>query len=60
MFRIIKRLPWIAIGAAVAWFLDPRSGAERRREARERISGLTARAEPVDDTPMGATRKAAA
>ena len=30
MFRIIKRSPWIALGAAGAWFLDPMQGAQRR------------------------------
>jgi len=30
MFRIIKRSPWIALGAAGAWFLDPAQGAQRR------------------------------
>ena len=30
MFRIIKRSPWIAIGAAGAWFLDPVQGPQRR------------------------------
>ena len=30
MFRIIKRSPWIAIGAASAWLFDPVSGPQRR------------------------------
>ena len=30
MFRIIKRSPWIALGAAGAWFLDPVQGPQRR------------------------------
>ena len=30
MFRFIKRSPWIALGAAGAWFLDPDQGAQRR------------------------------
>jgi hypothetical protein len=30
MFRIIKRSPWIALGAAGAWFLDPDQGSQRR------------------------------
>jgi hypothetical protein len=30
MFRIIKRSPWIALGAAGAWFLDPMQGPQRR------------------------------
>jgi hypothetical protein len=46
MLRLIKRLPWLAAGGAVVWFLDPRSGAERRHEARERIAELTGRTDP--------------
>ena len=30
MFRIIKRSPWIALGTAGAWFLDPMQGPQRR------------------------------
>ena len=30
MFRLIKRSPWIALGAAGAWFLDPVQGPQRR------------------------------
>jgi hypothetical protein len=30
VFRIIKRSPWIALGAAGAWFLDPAQGPQRR------------------------------
>jgi hypothetical protein len=30
MFRIIKRSPWIVIGAAGAWLFDPVSGPQRR------------------------------
>jgi hypothetical protein len=48
MFRLIKRLPWIAAGGAVVWFFDPRSGAVRRHEARERIAELTGRADPTE------------
>jgi hypothetical protein len=33
MFRIIKRSPWIALGAAGAWFLDPAQGPQRRTMA---------------------------
>jgi len=33
MFRIIKRSPWIALGAAGAWFLDPVQGPQRRSMA---------------------------
>jgi hypothetical protein len=30
MFRIIKRSPWIALGAVGAWILDPVQGPQRR------------------------------
>ena len=30
MFRIIKRAPWIALGAAGAWLFDPIQGPQRR------------------------------
>jgi hypothetical protein len=33
MFRIMKRSPWIALGAAGAWFFDPVQGAQRRAAA---------------------------
>lgn len=38
MFRIIRRAPWIAIGAGTAYFLDGRSGAARRRDVAERAT----------------------
>ena len=45
MFRIIKRSPWIALGAAGAWFFDPVQGAQRRAmvssKARQWTSELT-------------------
>jgi len=46
MFRIIKRSPWIALGAAGAWFLDPVQGGQRRADvtakARQWKAELTA------------------
>jgi hypothetical protein len=36
MFRLIRRSPWIALGAAAAYFLDGENGPERRRRAGER------------------------
>ena len=45
MFRLIKRSPWIALGAAGAWFLDPEQGPKRRSmltmKARQLKSELT-------------------
>jgi hypothetical protein len=43
MFRIIRRAPWIAIGAAGAYFFDPERGSERRRDALDRAKGWTGR-----------------
>jgi hypothetical protein len=40
MFRLIKRAPWIVIGAAVAYYLDPASGITRRRRLRRRVEDL--------------------
>ena len=37
MFRMIKRSPWIALGAAGAWFFDPTFGAVRRSKARQKL-----------------------
>lgn len=36
MFRIIRRAPWIAVGAGAAYFLDGPSGSARRRDVAER------------------------
>lgn len=36
MFRMIRRAPWIALGAAGAYFLDAQSGARRRRDVVDR------------------------
>jgi hypothetical protein len=40
VFRLIKRAPWIAIGAAGAWFFDPNSGPERRAQAKRKADDL--------------------
>jgi hypothetical protein len=46
IFRMVRRAPWIAIGAAGAYFLDAASGASRRRDvtdrAREAVDRLKA------------------
>lgn len=60
MFRLIKRMPWIAAGGAVVWFFDPRSGAERRHEARERIAELTGRTAPTDGARLSEHSRAEA
>lgn len=40
MFRLIKRAPWIALGAAVAYYVDPASGITRRRRLRRQVEEL--------------------
>ena len=66
MFRIIKRSPWIALGAAGAWFLDPAAGPERRAmivsKARQWKDDLTSTVPPTPpvqqpDEPFGATTR---
>jgi hypothetical protein len=58
MFRIIKRAPWIALGAFAAWLFDGANGEERRRRLKARADELlnpspTAQS-PVDlDVPAG-------
>ncbi len=40
MLRLVKRAPWIALGAAAAYYADPASGITRRRRLRRRIEEL--------------------
>jgi hypothetical protein len=47
LFRLIKRAPWIVLGAAIAWFADPMNGATRRKEARQRLEELSGGAPPM-------------
>ena len=49
LFRIVKRAPWIVLGAAVAWFWDPVSGAGRRKEARQKLEDLSGGDDAVAD-----------
>ena len=62
MFRIIKRSPWIALGAAGAWFLDPVAGAQRRsmiatkaRQWKDDLTSTVPPTPPVEQEPFGAT-----
>ena len=65
MFRIIKRSPWIALGAAGAWLLDPIQGPQRRSmittKARQWTNELkssrpsTTSNEPFSSTPQTTT-----
>jgi hypothetical protein len=43
MFRIMRRGPWIALGAAGAYFFDGRNGATRREEAKAGLRSLIER-----------------
>lgn len=43
MFRIIRRAPWIAIGAGAAYYLDPVCGPGRRQDTAERARAWTRR-----------------
>jgi hypothetical protein len=53
MFRMIKRSPWIAIGAAGAWFLDPIFGPNRRAKARRALHETLGHEESAaDPTPV--------
>lgn len=40
MFRIIKRAPWIVLGAGVAWLFDSEQGPKRRRQAKEKLDSI--------------------
>ncbi len=50
----------MSTGAALAWFLDPVSGAERRRQLAEQLSGLTGQVRPPSDPTGGAAPATAA
>ena len=62
MFRIIKRSPWIALGAAGTWFLDPVQGPQRRvmviakaRQWKDELMSSTRPATTPSEGPLGAT-----
>jgi len=44
MRPIMKRFRWIALGAALAWFLDPSHGEERRARVRDQLASTVRRA----------------
>ncbi len=54
MRRKASKLLLISAGAALAWFLDPVSGADRRRQLSGRVSGLTGSSVPANDPTGGA------
>lgn len=53
MFRTFRRAPWIALGAAGAYYLDGTKGPTRRRDALERIQSLTERVRHKFQTEIG-------
>ena len=54
MQRKASKLVFMSVGAALAWFLDPVSGSERRRQLTEQLSGLTGKISPPSDPTGGA------
>ncbi len=53
MFRLIKRAPWVAVGAVVAYYADPSSGITRRRRLRRQVESLV-RGEGAASSPSPA------
>jgi hypothetical protein len=60
MQRKASKLVLISAGAALAWFLDPVSGNDRRRQVADRLSGLAGGSTPTGDPTGGATPPAVA
>jgi len=54
MRRKPSKLVLISAGAALAWFLDPVSGRDRRRQVADQVSGLTGRSTTGGDPTGGA------
>jgi len=53
MFRIIKRAPWIVLGAGAAWLFDSEHGAKRRRQAKEKLDSIVSgNGHVVDDAGL--------
>ncbi len=50
----------ISAGAGLAWFLDPVSGSDRRRQVADRLTGLTGGSTPTSDPTGGAVPPAVA
>jgi hypothetical protein len=51
----VSKLVLLSTGAALAWFLDPVSGADRRRQLTEQLSQLTGGGPGGSDPTGGAT-----
>ena len=54
MQRKVSKLVYLSAGAALAWFLDPVSGSDRRRKVSDQVSGLTGGQGAVTDPTGGA------
>lgn len=54
MRRKASKLVLISAGAALAWFLDPVSGRDRRRQVTDQLSGLAGGSTPASDPTGGA------
>jgi hypothetical protein len=51
LMRVIRRSPWIAVGAAGAWLFDPQQGPQRRERVQARAR------EMIDELKGGAQRQ---
>ncbi len=60
MRRKASKLVLISAGAGLAWFLDPVSGSDRRRQVADRLTGLTGGSTPTSDPTGGAVPPAVA
>jgi hypothetical protein len=54
MRRPLSKLLLLSTGAALAWFLDPVTGADRRRQVADRLAGLTGGSTAGGDPTGGA------
>jgi hypothetical protein len=50
VYRLIKRSPWLLLGAAAAWFADPVSGQTRRDAVRAKLREATDTSPLLDNT----------
>lgn len=41
MFRILRRSPWIALGALGAWLFDSQQGSQRRARVKDNAKRMT-------------------
>jgi hypothetical protein len=50
--KMLRRLWWISIGAALAWFLDPEHGDERRAQAKAKFDEKIGSGPAIGTPPM--------